>query len=121
MVGSAKLGRQCVIIRGAIMRPVTYILLVLLALLQYPLWFGKGGWLKVRELNQQLSIQVENNYKHAQRNAALSAEVRDLKRGTEAIEERARNDLGMVKRDELFFQMLGDTAVAEEALNPVAE
>ena len=79
------------------MRWVSLILISLLLLVQYPLWFGKGGWLKVWDLDRQVEEQ-----KH------INAEVRDLKQGTEAIEERARSELGMVKRDEVFFQIVGD-------------
>jgi cell division protein FtsB len=87
-------------------RAVTLILAALLLLLQYPLWLGKGGWLKVWDLNQQVEAQQQVNRQTQARNAALDAEVRDLKQGTEAIEERARSELGMIKRDEVFFQVL---------------
>ena len=87
-------------------RPVTLILAVLLLLLQYPLWLGKGGWLKVWDLNRQVETQQQANQQTQARNALLDAEVRDLKQGTEAIEERARSELGMIKRDEVFFQVL---------------
>jgi cell division protein FtsB len=89
------------------MRSVTLILAVLLLLLQYPLWLGKGGWLKVWEANRQLEVQKQINGQTGARNATLDAEVRDLKQGTEAIEERARNDLGMIRHDEVFFQLIG--------------
>jgi cell division protein FtsB len=75
-----------------------------IALLQYPLWFGKGGWLRVWSLERQVQEQKLANAALAQRNGALDAEVRDLKQGFEAIEERARYELGMVKQDEIFFQ-----------------
>ncbi|MBI3222374.1 MAG: cell division protein FtsB [Nitrosomonadales bacterium] len=91
-------------------RLVTLILVVLLLLLQYPLWLGKGSWLKVWELHRQVAAQQQLNQQTQARNALLDAEVRDLKQGTEAIEERARSELGMVKRDEMFFQMLDDSA-----------
>lgn len=89
------------------MRVVTYILLALLLLLQYPLWLGKGSWLKVWEMGQQVQAQKQINEQTQKRNAALDAEVRDLKRGTDAIEERARSELGMVKQSEIFFQVVG--------------
>lgn len=92
-------------------RPVTLILAVLLLLLQYPLWLGKGGWLKVWELNRQVEAQQQANQQTQARNALLDAEVRDLKQGTEAIEERARSELGMIKRDEVFFQILEKPSV----------
>ncbi len=77
-------------------------------LLQHPLWLGKGSWLRVWEVDQQLRAQRETNQKLAMRNAALDAEVRDLKQGLDAIEERARSELGMIKPDEIFFQILDD-------------
>lgn len=94
------------------MRVVTYILLVLLLLLQYPLWLGKGSWLKVWDMGQQVEAQKQTNEQTQKRNAALDAEVRDLKRGTDAIEERARSDLGMVKQGEIFFQVVGGEGAA---------
>jgi len=85
---------------------LTLALVTLIALLQYPLWLGKGSWLRVWEVDQQLRVQRETNQKLQSRNAVLDADVRDLKQGLEAIEERARSELGMVKRDEIFFQIL---------------
>ncbi len=87
-------------------RPVTLILAVLLLLLQYPLWLGKGGWLKVWDLNRQVEAQYQINQQTQARNALLDTEVRDLKQGTEAIEERARSELGMIKHDEVFFRIM---------------
>jgi len=89
------------------LRPVTLILLAIILLLQYPLWLGKGSWLKVWDVDRQVNDQKQINQQTQQRNAVLDAEVRDLKKGTDAIEERARNELGMVKRDEVFFQIVG--------------
>jgi len=83
----------------------TLVLVVLIALLQYPLWLGKGGWLHVWDYDRQLQAQREGNQKLEQRNAALDAEVRDLKSGYEAIEERARYELGMIKEGEIFVQV----------------
>ena len=90
------------------MRWISLIFVVLILLLQYPLWLGKGGWLKVWELGKQVEAQKQLNQQTQMRNAVLDAEVRDLKQGTEAIEERARSELGMVKRDEVFFQFVGN-------------
>jgi cell division protein FtsB len=78
----------------------------LIVLIQYPLWLGKGGWLKVWDIDRQVSEQKVRNEKLVVRNASLDAEVRDLKQGSEAIEERARYELGMVKQDEVFFQIV---------------
>ena len=92
------------------MRVLTLILVVLIAALQYPLWFGKGSWMRVWELDRQLQEQRIANDKLRQRNAALDAEVRDLKNGYDAIEERARNELGMTKQDEIFYEVLKGSA-----------
>ena len=81
------------------------VLLLIIALLQYPLWLGKGGWIRVWEHERQVQAQREVNQKLEQRNAALDAEVRDLKSGYEAIEERARYELGMIKDGEVFVQV----------------
>ena len=88
------------------MRVLTLILVVLIAALQYPLWFGKGSWMRVWEIDRQVHEQRIANDKLRQRNAALEAEVRDLKNGYDAIEERARNELGMTKQDEVFYEVL---------------
>lgn len=88
------------------MRWLTAALVILLVALQYPLWIGKGSWLRVSEINRQLDAQKLTNRGLKARNDALEAEVKDLKTGYEAIEERARNELGMVRPDEVFFQVL---------------
>jgi cell division protein FtsB len=87
------------------MRWLTVALIALIGLLQYPLWLGKGGWLKVWEYDRQLLQQKEVTRKLEIRNAGLDAEVRDLKQGYDAIEERARFDLGMIRQDETFVQI----------------
>jgi cell division protein FtsB len=87
------------------MRWLTVGLLALIALLQYPLWLGKGGWLKVWDYDRQLQQQKDVTRKLEIRNAGLDAEVRDLKQGYDAIEERARFELGMIKQDESFVQI----------------
>lgn len=84
------------------MRWPVIILAVLVAALQYPLWLGKGGWLRVWEVDRQLQAQRDINHQLEQRNAGLEAEVRDLKSGNEAIEERARFDLGLTRPGEVF-------------------
>jgi cell division protein FtsB len=86
------------------MRILAAILVTLIVLIQYPLWFGKGGWLHVSQVGGQLDAQQAKNQQVEARNAALGAEVRDLKQGYDAVEERARYELGMVKGDEVFFQ-----------------
>lgn len=88
------------------MRWLTLFLALLIAALQYPLWLGKGSWLRVWEVDQKIAAQKEINQGLKARNASLEAEVRDLKQGYDAIEERARSELGMIKQDEVFFQVL---------------
>ncbi|MCW8919145.1 MAG: cell division protein FtsB [Gammaproteobacteria bacterium] len=88
------------------MRWLTGIFLLLLLLLQYALWFGNGGLLRVWQLNQAVEAQRVENVRLKERNDALEAEVRDLKQGLEAIEERARSDLGMIQKGETFFQVI---------------
>lgn len=87
------------------MRWLAFIFVALILALQYPMWLGKGGWLQVHETDRQLSVQREANTGLRARNEALDADVRDLKTGSEAIEERARSELGMIKPDEVFFQV----------------
>lgn len=86
------------------MRWPALVLVTLIVLLQYPLWFGKGGWLRVWDVDRQLQSQKEINQKLEARNAGLDAEVKDLKAGYEAIEERSRYELGMIKDGEVFVQ-----------------
>lgn len=88
-----------------IMRWLAITFAVLIAVLQYPMWLGKGGWLQVRTYDRQLAQQREANARLKARNEALDADVRDLKTGSEAIEERARAELGMIRQDEVFFQI----------------
>ena len=87
------------------MKVLGFILFTAIVLLQYPLWQGKGSWHRVWEIDQQVASQHEINRKYKIRNAALDAEVHDLKQGSVAIEERARNELGMIKQNEIFFQV----------------
>lgn len=86
------------------MKVLAGILVALIVAIQVPLWLGKGGWLRVWDVDRQLAAQSAKNERLEVRNGALAAEVKDLKQGSEAIEERARYELGMVKNDELFFQ-----------------
>ncbi len=88
------------------MRPLSWILVAMLVILQYPLWLGKGGWLRVSELRGEMLAQEKLNTTLTQRNARLEAEVIDLISGQAAIEERARFELGMIKKDEVFLQVM---------------
>jgi cell division protein FtsB len=88
------------------MRILAIVLGVLLIAIQFPLWFGKGGWLRAWELERQLAAQRTVNGTLAARNAELGAEVSSLREGREAIEERARHELNMVRENEVFFQIV---------------
>ena len=88
------------------MKTLTYVLIGLIVAIQYPLWMGKGSWLRVWEFSTKVDQQKEKNLLLAARNAGLDAEVRDLKQGSDAVEERARVELGMIKSDEVFYQVI---------------
>ena len=87
-------------------RLLALILLAVLILLQVKLWAGAGGWSEVGVLEQTVAVQTEENAELEQRNAALAAEVDDLKRGQAAVEERARAELGMIKPGEVFYRVV---------------
>ena len=82
------------------------ILIAALVLLQIKLWVGDGGWREVEQLEENVAHQRSENTTLEQRNAALSAEVADLKQGRAAVEERARSELGMVKPGETFYRVV---------------
>jgi cell division protein FtsB len=88
------------------MRAIAAALALLLVIIQYPLWIGHGGWFRVWDLDRKLSAERVSNAALLQRNEALEAEVLDLKNGYEAIEERARHDLGLARSDEIYFQFI---------------
>lgn len=92
------------------MRLVTVVLIILLVLIQYPLWWGHGGWLRVHELQQQLAQQQKQNDDEKLRNERIAGEVQDLQNGTAAVEERARYEMGMVKDGEVFVQFVSPNA-----------
>ncbi len=94
------------------MRILGIAIVLLLVAIQYPLWFGKGGWLRAWELERQLAAQREANAALVTRNAAAVASLRE---GNEAIEERARQQLNMVREGEVFFQFVGRPAAAAAA------
>lgn len=88
------------------MKLIVAILFVLLIWLQYKLWLDDGGIPEVLELEQEIeTVQAEVNTLQ-ERNKALNAEVMDLKTGIEAIEERARSEMGMIKKDEIYYQVI---------------
>ncbi len=91
------------------MKLLSFILLLLIAAMQYLLWYGKASWLKVWQVDQDVVAARENNLILQNRNNKLEAEVNDLKQGLEAIEERARSDLGMIKEGEILFQIVRNT------------
>jgi cell division protein FtsB len=99
------------------MRLILIVLTALLVMIQYPLWLGKGGWLRVWDLSRQLDTALEKEQELRQRNEKLAGEVQDLKEGTGAVEERARYELGMVKDGEIFVQVLdgGTKASAQDS------
>jgi len=88
------------------MRLVPILILALLLAIQFPLWLGRGGWMRVREMEQQLAAQNRTNAALEARNERLEAEVRDLREGAGAVEERARYELGMLKEGEVFVQIV---------------
>lgn len=88
------------------MKKLLILLVLLLIYLQYRLFFGEGSLQDVWSLHQEVEYQRQENIELQERNAALEAEVRDLQQGLDAIEEHAREDLGMVKKDETFYQVV---------------
>ena len=109
-----------------VLRVVLVLLIALLAWLQYRLWFGHGGAGEVQQLSAQVDKQKRDNAGLHQRNAEVAAEVEDLKSGEAAVEERARSELGMIKQDEVFFQLQAGavakppTPAAKSAPTPAA-
>ncbi len=87
------------------MRILSFVLLALLVLVQFPLWLGKGGWLRVWDLERQVALQQASNDRLLERNRSLEGEVKDLRDGVGAIEERARYELGMMRSEEIFVQL----------------
>ena len=100
------------------MRALGIILAALIVLIQYALWFGKGGWLRVWELDRQVEATQGKSGELERRNSGLAADVRDLKTGTDAIEERARYELGMTRPDEIFYQYVDENRGQSPIKNP---
>jgi cell division protein FtsB len=97
------------------MRRIAALLAALLLAIQWPLWPGHGGWLRVWDLQRQLAARREANAELRQRNEDLTAEIRSLREGSEAIEERARDEMRMLRPDETFFQLAASAAPAHDA------
>jgi len=91
-------------------KALALVLAGILLALQYPLWIGKGSWMRVWELDRSLAQQRVANARLKARNDALDADVKDLKQGMEAVEERARLELGMIRKDEVFYQIVAPAA-----------
>lgn len=100
------------------MRFIYLSLIALVILIQFPLWLGKGGWLRVWDLDKQVATAQKKNNELRARNAKLYSEVQDLQQGTEAVEERARFELGMVRDNEVFVQILDSDATLPAAAAP---
>jgi cell division protein FtsB len=96
------------------MRLLFLLLIVLVGLIQYPLWMGRGGWLAVWDLKTQVTSQKTVNEGLRARNQALDAEVVDLREGTSAAEEKARAELGMMHQSEIYVQILPPDVHAPE-------
>ena len=102
-------------------RVFALILIGLAVALQYGLWLGKGSWMRVWDIDRQIVAQQQTNERLRARNAALDAEVRDLKEGLGAVEERARSELSMIRHDEIFFQVLeSHGSVASRTATPAS-
>jgi cell division protein FtsB len=97
------------------MRWLVWLLVVLVVLLQYKLWVGDGSLAEVWNLYHKVEVQKEENQQLRERNQALEAEVKDLKQGLDAIEERAREELGMIREDETFYQIIEEAPDGEDA------
>ena len=97
------------------MRVLIATLVILLLLLQYRLWFGDSSLIKVWQMEERIEAQRTENRALEERNRDLEAEVRDLKKGVAAIEERAREELGMIKEGETFFQAIEDRPKSTQA------
>jgi cell division protein FtsB len=95
---------------------VIIVLALLFMALQYHLWFGEGSWPRAQAVREKLELQMSENEKLQQSNATMEAEVLDLKTGLDAIEERARVDLGLVRQGDEYFQI-----IQPEKLNPVPD
>ena len=103
---------------GSKVKYLISILFILLALLQYRLWYSPGGVSDVNELKEVKQELIDENQRLRERNASLAAEVIDLKHGMEAVEERARSERGMIKSDEVFYQIINSKDATGDKLQP---
>ena len=91
-----------------VLKPLTAILIILLILLQYRLWAGNASFGRQSELTQRVNAQLLENQRNEARNKVLFAEIADLRTGSEAIEERARHELGMIRPGEIFYRVVNN-------------
>jgi len=91
---------------------ITILILVLIGL-QYKLWFGDGSLSEVVQLTRELELQKQKLEELESRNRILEAQVLDLQNGLDAFEEKARNDLGMIKQGETFIQLIPEKEAAD--------
>ena len=99
------------------MKILVILLIGLLLLLQFRLWVGDGSLSEVWELHQAVAEQNTENLEMLARNNALEAEVKDLKKGKAAIEERARSELGMIQEGETFYQIIIPTTASPKQVS----
>lgn len=102
------------------MRVLTLLMLSLLLALQYRLWVGDNGISELRALQQDITRQESTNQQLIQRNQLLQADIDDLRSAQEAVEERARNELGLIREDETFFRLIRVQDDAAVQLEPVS-
>lgn len=90
------------------MRILALVLIVLLGWLQYELWIGKNGVSDFKVVDAEIEVQEQVNQSLQHRNTEMFAEIDDLRQGLDAIEERSRNELGMIKKGETFYRIIGE-------------
>ena len=88
------------------LKPLTAILVIILIMLQYRLWAGDANFARQADLREHVKVQILENQRNQARNIILFAEITDLRNGSEAIEERARHELGMIRPGEVFYRVV---------------